>query len=244
MTDYAGAANALGVPEAILRRSAEARAKASGITVDELLAAWAGGEAPPAAAPAEPEPDSEGEPAPEPAATTPAAAPATEVVAAPPPVEPPTAPGPVAPPILVGVAQSLGGVLAGAIGILVLSVLLAFVVPSLPQPGTGVRSSLHPFSSSALAGKEIYLEAGCASCHTQLIRNVVADARLGPVTLSDTNLVIGYRRAGPDLAAIGARTDDTAALAALLSGAGNHPTLSGLDQQSLSDLLTYLREST
>ncbi|HKZ18801.1 MAG TPA: hypothetical protein VJQ57_01685 [Acidimicrobiia bacterium] len=37
------AASALGAPESIVKRSAEARAKASGVSVDEILAAWAGG---------------------------------------------------------------------------------------------------------------------------------------------------------------------------------------------------------
>ncbi len=43
MSDLAAAAAALGVPEAIVRRSAEARAKATGATVDDVLTAWAGG---------------------------------------------------------------------------------------------------------------------------------------------------------------------------------------------------------
>jgi len=43
MSDLAAAAVALGVPEAIVRRSAEARAKITGATVDEVLTAWAGG---------------------------------------------------------------------------------------------------------------------------------------------------------------------------------------------------------
>lgn len=43
MTDLAAAAAALGVPEALVRRSAEARAKASDTTVEAVLAAWAGG---------------------------------------------------------------------------------------------------------------------------------------------------------------------------------------------------------
>ena len=37
------AANALGAPEALVKRSAEARAKASGVSVDDILSAWAGG---------------------------------------------------------------------------------------------------------------------------------------------------------------------------------------------------------
>ncbi|MEX2250896.1 MAG: hypothetical protein WD895_02355, partial [Acidimicrobiia bacterium] len=43
----AAAAAALGTPESLVRRSAEARASASGMTVDEVLAAWAGGAPPP-----------------------------------------------------------------------------------------------------------------------------------------------------------------------------------------------------
>jgi mono/diheme cytochrome c family protein len=52
MSDLAAAAAAMGVPEALVKRSAEARAKATGASVDEILAAWAGGgEAPAAAVP-------------------------------------------------------------------------------------------------------------------------------------------------------------------------------------------------
>ena len=40
----AAAAAALNAPEAIVKRSAEARAKADGIPVEQVLAAWAGGE--------------------------------------------------------------------------------------------------------------------------------------------------------------------------------------------------------
>jgi mono/diheme cytochrome c family protein len=44
----AAAAAALNAPEAIVKRSAEARAKADGIPVEQVLAAWAGGESTPA----------------------------------------------------------------------------------------------------------------------------------------------------------------------------------------------------
>ena len=49
MSDLAAAAAALGVPESLVQRSAEARAKASGASVEEILAAWAGGGTAPAA---------------------------------------------------------------------------------------------------------------------------------------------------------------------------------------------------
>ncbi|MEX1037682.1 MAG: c-type cytochrome [Acidimicrobiia bacterium] len=56
MSDLSAAAAALGIPEALVQRSAEARAAETGASVDEILAAWAGGESgPAAAAPAEPE---------------------------------------------------------------------------------------------------------------------------------------------------------------------------------------------
>jgi mono/diheme cytochrome c family protein len=42
-----GAAQAMGIPEALVERSAEARAAETGASVDEILAAWAGGEVPP-----------------------------------------------------------------------------------------------------------------------------------------------------------------------------------------------------
>ena len=54
MSDLSAAAAALGVPESIVQRSAAARAAETGMTVDEVLAAWAGGGSvagsPPAAA--------------------------------------------------------------------------------------------------------------------------------------------------------------------------------------------------
>ena len=49
MSDLAAASAAMGVPEALVKRSAEARAKATGGSVDEILAAWAAGASAPTA---------------------------------------------------------------------------------------------------------------------------------------------------------------------------------------------------
>jgi mono/diheme cytochrome c family protein len=55
MSDLSAAAEALGIPEMLVKRSAEARAAETGASVEEILAAWAGGESGPSApAPAEP----------------------------------------------------------------------------------------------------------------------------------------------------------------------------------------------
>lgn len=74
MSDLAGAAAALGVPEAIVKRSAEARAKESGASVDEILAAWAGGSSAPTASTPPPAPATTETPAPSAAETGPIAA--------------------------------------------------------------------------------------------------------------------------------------------------------------------------
>jgi mono/diheme cytochrome c family protein len=93
----ASAAEKMGVPEALVKRSAEARAKAAGSSTDDVLNAWAGGESAPAAAtppPAEPAtsedtavedtPDVAPEPEPEPAQDVqPAATGVIEPIAAP-----------------------------------------------------------------------------------------------------------------------------------------------------------------
>ena len=246
MTDYSAAAAALEVPESLVRRSAEARAKADNVSVDELVASWAGGgsapapSAPPPAVEEAPSPASDVSSEPAPAATVPTA----PSVPTAPTLSP--APEPVrsgVPPVLVGASQSTSPVVAGAVGLLLLSILIGFLVPSLAQPENEVRTSNHAFSAAALAGQETYLEMGCASCHTQLIRAVVADARLGPVTLADTNQVVGYRRIGPDLAAMGSRIESTDEIVALLSGGSRHPAATGLSEESLANLLAYLRES-
>lgn len=96
------AAAAMGAPEAMVERSAEARARADGISTEDVLRAWAGGQAPAAAAPLAPEAPAEAEiAAPTPAEAAPAppapeAAPAPAAEIAPPPAGEP--PAPAAPP--------------------------------------------------------------------------------------------------------------------------------------------------
>lgn len=76
-----GAAAAMGLPESLVQRSAEARAAETGQSVDDILAAWAGGEAP--AAPPPPEP-AEAEQAPPEEASAEEAADATTTEPVPP----------------------------------------------------------------------------------------------------------------------------------------------------------------
>lgn len=250
MSDLLAAAAAkLGAPEALVRRSAEARAKAAGSTVDDVLAAWAGGEAAPAAAapiPAEPvaaTSEASPEPAPAPPSTpAPAAAPSSET-----PVERPvvvTAGRPSEPPVLVGRHESLLGTAVAALALLGLSLLVGVVAASTPEETRGAYTSEVAYSATALAGQQIYLSQGCAACHTQMVRPLVADAGLGSVSVVDSNQVVGYRRVGPDLAHIGSRVAADSDLVALLEGGDRHPAYSGLDDTDLASLVAYLMEST
>jgi mono/diheme cytochrome c family protein len=250
MSELSAAAEALGIPESLVQRSAAARAAETGATVDEVLAAWAGGGDVPAAKTAEtPATDEVAE------ETAPAPSVPTDEIVAPPPVpevtQPaePVTPGLVAapttvsgkPPILVGEADNPIGVLVGAVALFLAIFLVGLVGPALPAEIPGARSSDLPFSQAALRGQDIYRSVGCASCHTQMVRPVVADVDLGAVTLSDSNQVLGSRRFGPDLSNVGARTT-ASQIGAVVTGLGDHPSLA-LAAEDLEDLVAYLLES-
>ncbi|MFQ5522925.1 MAG: cbb3-type cytochrome c oxidase subunit II [Acidimicrobiia bacterium] len=239
------AAAALGLPEPLVQRSAEARAAAGGASVDEILAAWAGGEtapAPPSPGPTTPAPtEAEPPPSAEPAAPEPAPSP--------PPPQIPPAPAPPAaapntvyePPVLVGGGDNPMRVLVGAVLLFAVVVLVGLVGPSLPTEAKGALTSEISFTEEAEAGKALYTELGCAACHTQIVRPVVADVGLGPVTLNDTNEVLGTRRFGPDLADVGTRMTG-GDIRAFLTEAEGHPSYE-LSEEDLAALIAYLSQS-
>jgi hypothetical protein len=74
-----------------------------------------------------------------------------------------------------------------------------------------------------------------------MVRPVVAAVGLGPVTLNDTNQVLGTRRFGPDLADVGSRIT-ASQLEAIIDGLGGHPA-HDLAQDDMAALLAYLSES-
>ncbi|MGH8912456.1 MAG: c-type cytochrome [Acidimicrobiia bacterium] len=244
------AAAAMGIPEAIAERSARARAEATGQTYEDVLAAWAGGQAvaaapaaeaapgAPAETTAEPASESTGEEAPgatappAPAAPAPAVSPAAAAAT----VAAPTG----LPPILDAPAESPMRWVGGGIGVLVLTLLLGFVFPSLPEPSNEVRTSHFALSEAGEDGKIVYLRAGCASCHTQVVRSVVADVGIGPVALPDTNQVLGYRRIGPDLSNAGGRLG-VDQLTGAITGP-SHPAMA-LSDSALGALVAYLGET-
>ncbi len=260
MSELLGAAaQVVGAPEELVLRSAEARAGADGVPVEDVLQAWAGGgpmpsapsvsEAPPPSAPAVSEPtpppvapSTPSEPVKDP---SPLATPAPEVaVPAALPIPPAVvAPGP--PPVLTGRADRPFRYFFGAAVLLALSLVVTVMLPPLADPGRGAFHSRIPYTEAALAGQTEYLAEGCAGCHTQLVRPIVADAQLaamtgqGGVTRSDTNQVIGRQRYGPDLANVGNRMD-LESIEAILAGEGGHVLYRG---DRMDSLVAYLKES-
>lgn len=241
----AAAAAAMGLPEPLVERSARARAADTGASYDDILAQWAGGEAAPA-------PTSAAEPAAEePAGTEPeAVAPAETPTAAPEVVievpEPARAPepvpaGPYKPPVLVGARDNPLAVLAGIIGLFVVVMLVGLIGPSIPVDASGARSSEIPYDDIAAEGRQVYLQSGCAFCHTQMVRAVVADVGLGAATLNDTNQVLGTVRFGPDLSNVGTRITG-AQIEAIVTGLGDHPAHS-LGNEDVAALVAYLSQS-
>lgn len=247
MSDLAAAAGAMNTPEDLVKRSAAARAAATGSTAEEVLAAWAGGAPAPAGEPSQPAPEPAPEPEPEP---EPATAPPTEAPAAPEPEDtiaqqPVTAMAqpPATPPVLTGRTEHPFALMAGAIGLLAIALLVGFIAPAIPAEGNGVYTSAVPLNQAGIDGRDVYLSEGCGACHTQLVRPIVADAGLGPVVVSDSNQVLGSRRYGPDLAHIGSRVESAATLVSVLTGSNGHPSYSGLSDTDLENLAAYLSES-
>jgi mono/diheme cytochrome c family protein len=249
MSDVDTAAESMGIPAELVSRSAAARAEASGSTTEEVLAAWSGGGsvATKAPEPEEPEATSAGEaagdappPAPtrEPVEQAPLEIPAAVISPAP-------ATTPVrssAPPVLVGTSDKPWAYVIGAVGVFVAVVLLALVGPSIPVDTPGSRTSEISYSEAASAGQEVYLSLACASCHTQMIRPVIADVGLGPVTMNDSNQVLGTTRYGPDLSDVGSRVSGTQ-LESIVRGSGGHQG-HNLSNEDMANLVAYLLESS
>lgn len=246
-----------GASEALIQRSADARAAALGSTADAVLTSWSGGAPPPAAAPP-PVPETIPEPAaPEPPAPEPTPEP---VVSAEEPAAPEEPVSVLPEPTPVELPRELDPVPAGSLGGLSLAALILFAVMFVavviaPSSASNAEEldavQTIELSDAALHGRDVYLAEGCALCHTQQVRPIVTDADLGIVTLSESPLIPGNQRIGPDLAHAGSRESTGSAgwLAGYLDdpGAfrpdGKHASFSYLSSRDLENLVAYLVES-
>ena len=233
-------AEILGIPETLVQRSAEARAEASGNTVEEVLQSWAGGEAVAASAPAEKAPVVE---------ETPVEEVKEEVV--------------VAEDVETVVEEesvelkkeSALVFISGVIGVALFTYFFAFVIPK-NQSTDLVAESLNNeivVSQEVLEGAQVYNDLNCQSCHTQNVRLLIPDSQNGKILKNKfANEIIikntGLLRLGPDLSTSATRepTNNGNWLSRYLTDSASvrdtipHPNYDFLSVTDLDYLVTYL----
>ena len=227
-------AEILKAPEELVQRSAEARAEASGKSVDEVLQSWAGGEAIESS----------------PAAETPVEETPVEEVVEEAPVEEVVeeAPGEVK-------KESSFVFISGVIAIAIFTYFFGYLFPK-QQSENLVSESLNntiEVSNEELKGAEIYNQLNCQSCHTQNVRVVIPDSQNGKVLKNKyaeqaVILNTGLTRIGPDLSNSASRepTNNPQWLSRYLKDSSSvrenvpHPNYDFLNQQDLDYLITYL----
>ena len=249
-------AEILKAPIDLVQRSAEARAAASGKTVDEVLNSWAGGESIETSAPVEEEKPAEEAPVEE--APVEEEKPAEEA----PVEEAPVEEAPVEEMVQEVVdevvelkKESSLAFITGVLSIAIFTFVFAFLTPK-NQSIAIVESSLNntvKVSADVLRGAEIYSELNCQSCHTQNVRTLIPDTQNGKVLsnkYANKALIknIGNIRLGPDLSTNSLRepTNNAQWLGRYLSDSSSvnreipHPNYEFLDKEDLDYLVTYL----
>ena len=250
-------AEILNAPVDLVQRSAEARAAASGISVDDVLNSWAGGES--VAASAAPAPEKEA-----PVEEVVEEAPVEEVVEET--VEDTTVevveeaePQEVVEELVEEVIElkneSALSFISGVLLVGLFTFLFAFVIPK-NQATDIVSDSLNnsvSVSNEVIKGAEVYAELNCQSCHTQNVRTLIPDTQNGKVLknkFANETLInnVGNIRLGPDLSTSATRepTNNSQWLTRYLTDSTSvnrdipHPSYDFLDDDDLEYLVTYL----
>ena len=227
-------AEILKAPEELVQRSAEARAEASGKSVDEVLQSWAGGEAIESS----------------PAAETPVEETQVEEVVEEAPIEEVVEETPVE-----VKKESSFVFISGVIAIAIFTYFFGYLFPK-QQSENLVSESLNntiEVSNEELKGAEIYNQLNCQSCHTQNVRVVIPDSQNGKVLknrYAEQAVILntGLIRIGPDLSNSASRepTNNPQWLSRYLKDSSSvrenvpHPNYDFLNQQDLDYLITYL----
>ena len=245
----------LGIPETLVQRSAEARAEASGNTVEEILQSWAGGEAVASSAPVEEAPVVEETPVEEVQEEV--------VVAEETPVEEVQEEVVVVEEVEMVVEEesielkkeSSLVFISGVIGVALFTYFFAFVIPK-NQSADLVAESLNNeivVSQEVLEGAKVYNDLNCQSCHTQNVRLLIPDSQNGKILKNKfANEIIikntGLLRLGPDLSTSATRepTNNGKWLSRYLTDSASvrdtipHPNYDFLSTTDLDYLVTYL----
>ena len=249
-------AEILNAPVDLVQRSAEARAAASGVSVDDVLSSWAGGESVAASAAPAPEKEAPVEEAVEETTkkvveeaveeTT------KEVVEE---AELEEVVEEVVEQVVELKNESALSFISGVLLVGLFTFLFAFVIPK-NQATDIVSDSLNNTVSSSnevIKGAEVYAELNCQSCHTQNVRTLIPDTQNGKVLknkFANETLInnVGNIRLGPDLSTSATRepTNNSQWLTRYLSDSTSvnrdipHPSYDFLNEDDLEYLVTYL----
>ena len=245
-------AEILGAPETLVQRSAEARAEASGNTVEEVLQSWAGGEAIAPSAPAAETPVEEVKEEVV-AEEAPVEEVKEEVVAEETPVE--TMEKVIEEESVELKKESSLIFIAGVLGVAMFTYFFAFSIPK-NQSADLVAESLNNevvVSQEVLKGAQVYNDLNCQSCHTQNVRLLIPDSQNGKILknkFADEIIIknTGLLRLGPDLSTSATRepTNNEKWLTRYLTDSASvrdtipHPNYDFLSSSDLDYLLTYL----
>ena len=238
-------AELLNAPVDLVQRSAEARAAASGTTVDAVLSSWAGGESVASAAPAAEAPKEEAPVEEEVVEEAPVEEEVVEVVGE-----------IVEEEVFLEVEkESSFAFVGGVIAIAVFTFLLAFSIPK-NQELTIVNDSLNNkvnATNEEIKGAQVYNELNCQSCHTQNVRALIPDTQNGRVLsnkFANEALIktVGDLRTAPDLSTNNTRepTNNSQWLKRYLKDSTSvnrdipHPSYTFVSESDLDYLITYL----
>jgi len=249
-------AEILNAPVDLVQRSAEARAAASGVSVDDVLSSWAGGESVAASAPKEEAPVVEEitteevvEEVIEEITTEEVVEEVIEEITTEEVVEE------VIEEIVEMKNESSLSFISGVLLVSIFTYLFAFAIPK-NQATALVSESLNnsvDVTSEVIKGAEIYSSLNCQSCHTQNVRTLIPDTQNGKVLqnkYANATLInnVGNIRLGPDLSTNATRepTNNSQWLERYLSDSTSvnrdipHPNYDFLDEEDLEYLITYL----
>lgn len=149
-------------------------------------------------------------------------------------------------PVLLG-----GAVCLFLVGLLATGVMPHFD-PSVSTPTKTAELKHYTVNSAEARGRKLYISEGCIWCHSQAVRPVRADSKLGPVSVPgdyyyDKPVVIMTQRTGPDLTWIGMRTPSAEwhqlhllNPQKMLGASSIMPKYNYLTQQERNDLVAYL----
>jgi hypothetical protein len=259
-------AEILNAPVDLVQRSAEARAAASGVSVEDVLNSWAGGES--VAASASPAPEKEvsveevveevsveevvEEVSVEEVVEETVEERTEEFIKE---AEPQEFIEEVVEEIVELKNESALSFISGVLLVGLFTFLFAFVIPK-NQATDIVSDSLNnsvSASNEVIKGAEVYAELNCQSCHTQNVRTLIPDTQNGKVLknkFANEALInnVGNIRLGPDLSTSATRepTNNSQWLTRYLSDSTSvnrdipHPSYDFLDDDDLEYLITYL----